>query len=360
MKFTTLFVLSALAAARLLTAGTIEDVDARKHLDARYAIDVLRVASAVSDGETITVGPLVFEVDTTTSAGVTAGHVRIDLHGGSTVAATGTLTSDNTNVADGETVTIGSKVYTFKTSLTPTEGQVLIGGSADASLLNLIGAINHTGSPGTGYSVAAANTSVSAAASVTSHAFAVTALIPGAGGNSIASTETSLHLSWGGSTLASGVSPTAAEMTTAFTTAANAAAIPSAPIAVTRISANEMLFVWMQPNNGSNSIAATTTMAGSNNVWAAATFYGGATEPKILRAPTIVGRGATATEAALLTCHFFLPIAPAAAIVQVRSSAGVMKAFDGTVTLTGNRVDVNSTGSTNVASGDIVTILATN
>lgn len=121
-----------------------------------------------------------------------------------TAAATGTLTSDNTNVSDGDTVTIGSKTYTFKTALTPTEGQVLIGGSADASLLNLIRAINHTGTPDTDYKCAAANTQVSAAASVTSHAFVVTAITSGLAGNAIATTETSGHLSWGAAALTGG------------------------------------------------------------------------------------------------------------------------------------------------------------
>lgn len=123
---------------------------------------------------------------------------------GSAVAATGTLTSDNTNVANNDTVTIGPKTYTFKTALTPTEGEVLIGASADASLLNLINAINHTGTPGTDYSCAAAHISVTAAVSVTAHAFAITAIAAGTGGNAIATTETSAHLSWGGATLAGG------------------------------------------------------------------------------------------------------------------------------------------------------------
>jgi hypothetical protein len=209
-----------------------------------------------------------------------------------TVKATGTLTSDATAPSDGDTVTIGNKIYTFKTALTPTEGEVLIGASAaialdnlkaainhtgtpdtdykvavanpqvtattntdttqvieaitagssgnsivtteagthtsfgaatltggsapetegnvniganaDATLLNLIRAINHSGTPNTDYKAAAANTQVTAATSVTSHAFKVTAITPGSGGNSIATTETSSHLTWGGSVLAGG------------------------------------------------------------------------------------------------------------------------------------------------------------
>lgn len=119
--------------------------------------------------------------------------------------ATGTLTSDATAPSDGDTVTIGTKVYTYKTTLTPTEGQVLINGGADPALLNLIRAINHSGTPGTDYFVAAANTQVTAATSVTSHAFAVTAIVAGTAANSIATTETSSHLSWGATTLTGGV-----------------------------------------------------------------------------------------------------------------------------------------------------------
>lgn len=120
--------------------------------------------------------------------------------------ATGTLTSNNTNVSDGDTVTIGTKTYTFKTTLTGVEGQVHISvTNADGSLLNLISAINHTGTPGTDYVAAAANTQVSAASSVTSHAFAVTALAAGTAGNSIATTKVATTLSWGAATLTGGV-----------------------------------------------------------------------------------------------------------------------------------------------------------
>lgn len=122
--------------------------------------------------------------------------------------AKGTLTSNNTNVSNNDTVTIGSKVYTFKTTLTPTEGQVLRGASADASLLNLIRAINHTGMPGTDYSVAVANTQVTADAAVVAHAFSVTAINPGTAANSIATTDTATTLSWGAVTLTGGFSYT--------------------------------------------------------------------------------------------------------------------------------------------------------
>lgn len=119
--------------------------------------------------------------------------------------ATGTLTSDATAMSDGDTVTIGAKTYTFKTTLTGVEGQVLINTTADAGLLNLIRAINHTGTPGTDYVAAAAHPTVSAASAVTSHAFLLTARNGGAAGNAIATTETSSHLSFGATTLTGGL-----------------------------------------------------------------------------------------------------------------------------------------------------------
>lgn len=154
---------------------------------------------------------------------------KLKVFGSGNTAATAVLTSDNTNVADGATVTIGSKVYTFKTALTPTEGQVLIGADADASLLNLSRAINHTGTPNTDYKCAAANTQVSASATVTAHAITITALVSGAAGNSIAVDESSTHLSWGAATLTSGTdtNTNGAELdAAAFPTDLQASAVP--------------------------------------------------------------------------------------------------------------------------------------
>lgn len=131
--------------------------------------------------------------------------------GASDAAATGTLTSDNTNVADGDTVTIGTTVYTFKTTITgggAVAYNVKIGASADASLASLVKAINGTGVVGTDVgATTAANTNVSAGA-VTSHATLLTALVSGSAGNAIATTETSAHLSFGAATLTGGVDGT--------------------------------------------------------------------------------------------------------------------------------------------------------
>jgi hypothetical protein len=63
---------------------------------------------------------------------------------GAPAAAAGVLTLA-ANVANGDTVTIGSRTYTFQTALTDVDGHVKIGGSAATSITNLYNAINGTG-----------------------------------------------------------------------------------------------------------------------------------------------------------------------------------------------------------------------
>lgn len=118
--------------------------------------------------------------------------------------ATQTLTSDATNVSDGETCTVGNQVYTFKTALTPTAGEVLIGADAATTLDNLKAAINGTGTAGTDYAATTpihtqvtATTNTNTTQVVQAREYAVT-------NADIATTETSAHLSWGAATLASG------------------------------------------------------------------------------------------------------------------------------------------------------------
>jgi hypothetical protein len=119
------------------------------------------------------------------------------------VPATGTLTSDGTAPSNNDTVTIDTKVYTFKTTLTPAEGEVLIGVSAAVALDNLKSAINHTAGHETTYYCVAEHPTVLATTN-TNTTQVVRARAVGVAGNSIATTETSSHLSWGGATLAGG------------------------------------------------------------------------------------------------------------------------------------------------------------
>jgi len=129
--------------------------------------------------------------------------------------ASGTITSNGTNVSDGNTITIHGKVYTFKTTLTPTEGQVLIGADAQTSLANLAAAVNRT-DPGTNdgviYKVAAAHPLVSASAN--SLTLTVTALQTGELGNQITLAKSAATLTLSGSTFTGGYSATAKKLAT--------------------------------------------------------------------------------------------------------------------------------------------------
>lgn len=116
--------------------------------------------------------------------------------------AKATLTASGT-VSDGDTVTVGNKTYTFKTTLTPTEGEVLIAGSAANALQNLKRAIDHTGTPDTDYKCAAAHTQVYGG-TLTATTLQVISLTIGTAANSYATTETGANLAWGGATMSGG------------------------------------------------------------------------------------------------------------------------------------------------------------
>lgn len=109
---------------------------------------------------------------------------------------------------DGETVTLAGVTYTFKTTLTPTTGEVLINGSAAAALLNLSRAINYTGTAGTDYVGSAAHPDIEAAATVatvgTTKVLSLAARVAGEAGNALATSTTAASLSFSGLTFAGG------------------------------------------------------------------------------------------------------------------------------------------------------------
>lgn len=133
--------------------------------------------------------------------------------------ATGTLTSTG-NFTDSQTVTIGSKVYTFQTTLTNVDGNVLIGADRTASHANLKAAINLEAGAGTTYALATTIHPTVEATSATATTTVVRAKSEGTAGNSIATTETQTNAAWGGANLSGGldavilVGSVAAEYTT--------------------------------------------------------------------------------------------------------------------------------------------------
>jgi hypothetical protein len=118
--------------------------------------------------------------------------------------AVATLTG-TTNPADGDTVTIGARTYTFQATLTDVDGNVKIGATLAASLLNLYRAVNDLGGvPGTDYAAATTAHSTVDAVVATSTFLQFRAKTGGTGGNALASTEASTAFSFGAATFAGG------------------------------------------------------------------------------------------------------------------------------------------------------------
>lgn len=119
------------------------------------------------------------------------------------VRATQDLTFSG-NPANTETVTIGGKVYTFQSSLTNVDGNVLLGGSAEASIDNLVAAINLGAGAGTAYAAAMTRNEKAYAAKVSATVLRAHAGVPGSIGNHVPVAEASTVLAWGAGTLANG------------------------------------------------------------------------------------------------------------------------------------------------------------
>lgn len=110
--------------------------------------------------------------------------------------ALATLAHNGTALTDGDTVTVGSRVYTFKTVLTGAPDEVLIG-AATASLGNLAAAINGAAGEGTLYGAGtAAHEDVTAEAQAANTRLACEALIIGTAGNDLRKAVVSANLAW--------------------------------------------------------------------------------------------------------------------------------------------------------------------
>lgn len=122
--------------------------------------------------------------------------------------ATGLLTLSE-NIADTETVTIDTKVYTFQTTLTDVDGNVHIGATASDSLDNLIAAIILGAGAGTDYATSMTLHPTVTAAADAGDTMLATAKTGGTAGNSIATTETLAGSgnSWGQALLIGGLIP---------------------------------------------------------------------------------------------------------------------------------------------------------
>lgn len=237
-------------------------------------------ASSVANGNTVTIGSKTYTFKTTLSG----------------VRATGTLTSDATAPSDGDTVTIGNKTYTFKTALSagPTvANEVLIGVSAAVSLDNLKSAINGTAGEGSTYSTGTvAHTQVRATTN-TDTTQVIEALAIGTAGNSIATTENGTHTSFGAATLTGGAASVANEVliggsdavaldnlklavngtaVTEFAEEYSTGTVAHTQVTATTNGATTQVFEAISAGDAGNNIATTEVSAGS---FAATTLTGG-------------------------------------------------------------------------------------
>jgi len=128
-----------------------------------------------------------------------------------------TLTSDATNVTDGDTVTIGSIVYRFKDTMLAAY-DVQIGASAAITLDNLKAAINASGTPGTEYFAGTAIHPDVTATTNTDTTQKVVSKVIGTANNTKATTETSTHLLWADTTLGGGTGTSITGVATASST----------------------------------------------------------------------------------------------------------------------------------------------
>lgn len=158
-------------------------------VNAVKAAMTLTFSGVVSDGETVTInnpsveGTDVYEFLTDSAQSVSvATNIPVDITA-NVSKATGTLTID-TQPISGNTMTIGTKVYTFVPVGTDTaDGEVSVGADLAGAKLAIVAAINGTDNINTPNDKASAATFVA-------NDCVITALLGGSAGDSIATTET--------------------------------------------------------------------------------------------------------------------------------------------------------------------------
>lgn len=157
-------------------------------VNAVNASKTLTVSGVVIDGETVTIdnpafeGTNTYEFSASAALSVTEGNIAVDINA-ATVKATDGLTMD-TNPTPGDTMTIGTKVFTFVPNGTANaDGEIDVEALLADTQLNVVAAIK-----GTDHNEP--HPLVTCDAAFLADVLAITALVGGAAGNAIATTET--------------------------------------------------------------------------------------------------------------------------------------------------------------------------
>lgn len=170
---------------------------------------------------------------------------------GGEVAATGTLTLA-ANPTAGDTVTIGSKTYTFVSALDSVNGPanaVVLGAAAANTITNFIAAVNGTSGEGFLYGDGTTASTQVTAADGSGDTIVVSAIVAGNDGNSIATTETLTAggSGWGGATLGGGAN--AAITAIATPDSVGIVSIDVLAQHVLCVVANSQRFYWIAPGD---------------------------------------------------------------------------------------------------------------
>ena len=85
------------------------------------------------------------------------------------------------------------------------------------------------------------------------------------------------------------------------------------------------MLVFTNNDSAAITLACSETLAGANNAWAAAAFYGG--DASGIRGLRAAQRAPNAQEVTIGNMHFVFPFSVLAVLVQVRNSTGAAKAW---------------------------------
>lgn len=257
-------------------------------VNAVAASKVLTVADTPAEGETVTIGGVVYKA-------------RLDALGAG-VAATGTLAFNSELPHDGDTIVLGNTTYTLKTALStePTvPNEILIEATVTDTIDNLIAAVDDGAGESTKYSTGTISQGMVTCTKPTADTFLVTYDTVGFLGNQYDVGGTLTHATWvdGITHLVGGIDPQAANdifvdgsaenfidnLVLAITgedddegTKFGTGTIENTSVTAVKASASTMTATAKVKGVAGNSIAIAETLANGSSVWAdGATFLSG-------------------------------------------------------------------------------------